>query len=121
MNDTKYEIPDDLKAAWDVLPQNCWERQLIQRIGELLSENKRLVEELADERLAFEHANEACGKYEADVARLSAPVSDEEMNIFALHRIDVVEPDRRLPVLTIFQANALLAARQSAKEPPTHE
>lgn len=82
MDDTKYEIPEDLKAAWDVLPQNCWERQLIERI-----------------------------------ARLSAPVSDEEMNIFALHRIDLVQPDRRLPVLTIFQANALLAARQSAKEP----
>lgn len=47
----------------------------------------------------------------AQVQRLSAPVTDEEMVEFAIHYIKVVLPDRTLPVLTQDSADRLLAAR----------
>ncbi len=56
----------------------------------------------------LEHENDAL---KAQVERLKAPVSDEEMDRFSIHHINVINPFRSLPVLTITQATALIAAR----------
>lgn len=45
------------------------------------------------------------------------PVTDEEMWAFSLHQIDVVQPYRKLPVLTLSQVNKLFASRLSGPSP----
>lgn len=92
MNDTKYEIPEDLRAAWDVLPQNCWERQLIERIAKL-SAGLELIAEHRDKTL----------------------VSMD----FAGSNDYSVGANRAFEQMAGIASDTLGAARQSAKEPPS--
>jgi hypothetical protein len=56
-------------------------------------------------------AESALAEAEAKLERLSAPVSHAEMQEFALHYINVVQPDRTMPVLTYTQVDALIKSR----------
>jgi hypothetical protein len=72
---------------------------------------KAQVKRLEDSRfaLAVAHTEDVL-----TIERLKAPVSDKEMDRFSIHYINVINPFRSLPVLTITQATALIAARAAA-------
>lgn len=95
--DHQYRAEDD--AVTNLLR---WNEEKAERIA-------ALEQQLADSDLVFNHADECVGKYMADadalraeVARLSAPMSEEEMNAFpwlskkvAAARFDLIIAARR--------------------------
>ena len=85
------KIPEDLKDQHRIFSTG-------KNVRPTAEEHVKLIERIA--------------RLEADNERLSAPVSGEEMNKFAIHHIQVVQPHRTLPVLTHDSADRLIAARK---------
>ena len=85
------------------------------------AEIEKLKQEAADDKLAFNHANETLGKYEddlvnarAEIERRKAPVSDEEWNPYAW--FDDGDDDT-VGNMTRPQVDYLIAARAAAQKP----
>ena len=126
----------EAKAGWDSCIADLREAAEICReteaqlaaANECIAELERIIAsiKLADDekadslnsyRVDLETAIEQRDEARKEVERLSTPVTDEEMDLFALHVIHVVQPDRTLPVLTIDRATALLATRAQKGSP----
>jgi hypothetical protein len=93
---------------------NSLDKVRIEEIDGLMGEVDALkaqIKQLEDSRfaLAVAHTEDVL-----TIERLKAPVSDKEMDRFSIHYINVINPFRSLPVLTITQATALIAARAAA-------